>query len=55
VREPDRSTMTDQMSIQPTIPGLAGHPFRLAAGMIPGPAPTFPRRWHDRPRPRAPR
>ncbi len=54
VREPGRSTMTDQMSIQPTIPGLAGHPFHLT-GMIPGPAPTFPRRWHDRPRPKAPR
>ena len=55
VREPDRSTMTDQMSIPPTIPGLAEHPFRLAAGMIPGPAPTFPPRWHDRSRRQAPR
>jgi hypothetical protein len=34
-RAPPLDQMTDQMSIQPATPGLAGHPFCLAAGVIP--------------------
>jgi serine/threonine-protein kinase RsbW len=37
------AAMTDQMSIKPATPGLAGHPFHLAAGGIPVNHPTFPR------------